>query len=152
MIRQAFGEESRSLTMKDQTTETERARQVESKVKSMLIIFFDIRGIVHKEFVLAGQIVNSAYYCDILRRLSENVQSLRFEFWRQKYWQTPSHMASGFLTKTNMTVAPYPLYFSPFPRLKIKLKSRHFQITEMIDAESQAVLGTITEHDFKDAF
>jgi hypothetical protein len=40
------------------------ARQVKSRVKSMLIIFFDIMVIVHKEFVLAGQTVNSAYYCD----------------------------------------------------------------------------------------
>jgi hypothetical protein len=31
-----------------------KARQVKSKVKSMLIIFFDIKGIVHKEFVLTG--------------------------------------------------------------------------------------------------
>jgi hypothetical protein len=30
-------------------------RQMKSKVKSMLIIFFDIKGIVQKEFVLAGQ-------------------------------------------------------------------------------------------------
>jgi hypothetical protein len=42
-----------------------KARQVKSKVKSMLITFFDIKGIVHKEFVLAGQTVNSAYYCDL---------------------------------------------------------------------------------------
>jgi hypothetical protein len=33
----------------------EMARHVKSKVKSMLIIFFDIRWIVHKEFTLAGQ-------------------------------------------------------------------------------------------------
>jgi hypothetical protein len=39
-------------------------RQVNRKVKSMLIIFFDIKGIVDKEIVLAGQAVNSAYYCD----------------------------------------------------------------------------------------
>jgi hypothetical protein len=49
-----------------------KARQV----KSMFIIFFDVKGIVHKEFVLAGLTVNSAYYCDILRRLLENVQRL----------------------------------------------------------------------------
>jgi hypothetical protein len=30
------------------------------KVKCMLIIFFDIKGIVHKEFVLAGQTVSSS--------------------------------------------------------------------------------------------
>jgi hypothetical protein len=38
-----------------------KVRQVKSKVKSMLVIFFDIKGIVHKEFVLADQAVNSAY-------------------------------------------------------------------------------------------
>jgi hypothetical protein len=32
----------------------------ESKVKSMLIIFFDIRGIVDKELLLADQSVSSA--------------------------------------------------------------------------------------------
>jgi hypothetical protein len=39
-----------------------------------------------------------------------------------------------------------------FPQLKIKLKSRHFDTTEAIEAESQAVLNTLTEHDFQDAF
>jgi hypothetical protein len=42
------------------------ARQAKRKIKSMLIIFLDIKGIIHKEFVLAGQTVNSAYYCDVL--------------------------------------------------------------------------------------
>jgi hypothetical protein len=37
-----------------------KTRQVKSKVKSMLIIFFDIKEIVIKEFFLAGQTVNSA--------------------------------------------------------------------------------------------
>jgi hypothetical protein len=54
----------------------------EGKVKSMLIIFFDIKGIVHKEVILAGQTVNSAYYCDVLRRLSENVRRFCPELWR----------------------------------------------------------------------
>jgi hypothetical protein len=35
--------------------------------------------------------------------------------------------------------------------VKIKLKSRHFYTTEVIEAESQAVLNTLTEHDFQDA-
>jgi hypothetical protein len=57
--------------------QTEEARQVKNKVKSELIIFFDVKGIVHKEFVLARQIVNSVYFCDALRRLRENVRRLR---------------------------------------------------------------------------
>jgi hypothetical protein len=31
-----------------------KARHVKSIVKSMLIIFFDVKGIVHREFILAG--------------------------------------------------------------------------------------------------
>jgi hypothetical protein len=36
--------------------------RVNNKVKSILIILFDVMGIVHKQFVLAGQAVNSADY------------------------------------------------------------------------------------------
>jgi hypothetical protein len=36
--------------------------------------------------------------------------------------------------------------------LKIKLKGRHFDTIEVIEAQSQAVLNTLTEHDFQDAF
>jgi hypothetical protein len=36
--------------------------------------------------------------------------------------------------------------------LKIKLKGRHFDTIEVMEAELQAVLNTFTEHDFQDAF
>jgi hypothetical protein len=36
--------------------------------------------------------------------------------------------------------------------LKTKLKGRHFDTTEVMEAESQAVLNSLTEHDFQDAF
>jgi hypothetical protein len=35
--------------------------------------------------------------------------------------------------------------------LKIKLKGCHYDTIEVIEAESQAVLNTFTEHDFQDA-
>jgi hypothetical protein len=56
------------------TMRLKKARKVKRKVKSMFIIFFDIQRIVHKEFVLAGQTVNSEYYCDVLWQLNENVR------------------------------------------------------------------------------
>jgi hypothetical protein len=40
-------------------------RHANNKMKRKLIIFFDIKRIVHKEFVLVGQTVNSTYYCDV---------------------------------------------------------------------------------------
>jgi hypothetical protein len=49
MIRQTFGEESLSRARKAQNhQDRKKARQVKSKVKIMLIIFFDIKGIGHK--------------------------------------------------------------------------------------------------------
>jgi hypothetical protein len=36
--------------------------------------------------------------------------------------------------------------------LKIKLKGPHFDTVEVIKTESQAVLNSLTEHDFQDAF
>ena len=56
------------------------ARQVKSNVKSMIITFFDVKGTVHKEFVPTGQTVNSGLYCDVLRRLRENVRRRRPNF------------------------------------------------------------------------
>jgi glutamine synthetase len=52
---------------------------MKSEVKSMLIIFFDIKGIVKKKSVPADQTVNSSYYCDVLLRLRENARRLRPE-------------------------------------------------------------------------
>jgi hypothetical protein len=61
-----------------------KARQVNSKFERMLIIFFDIKRIDHKEFVLVGQTVNSAYYCEVLRGLRENLRRLLSELCRPK--------------------------------------------------------------------
>jgi hypothetical protein len=48
--------------------------------------------------------------------------------------------------------SPYPLYFSLFPQLKIKLRHRHFDTVDVFEAESQVVLNTLTEHSFQNAF
>ena len=39
----------------------------------MLIVFFDIRGILHHEFAPEGQTVNAEFYCNV-RRLSEDIR------------------------------------------------------------------------------
>jgi hypothetical protein len=86
MIRQPFGEESTSRTRVFEwydrfRADQKKAKQIKSKVKSMPIIFFKIKGIVNKEFTLAGQTVTSAYYCDVVWRLHEYVLRLNPELW-----------------------------------------------------------------------
>jgi len=41
--------------------------QSRSKVKVMLIVFFDYRGVVHSEFLPEGQTVNKEYYLGVMR-------------------------------------------------------------------------------------
>jgi hypothetical protein len=85
------------------------ARQAKSKVKSMLIIFFDIKGIVRKKFVLAGQTVNFTYYCNVLRLLRENVRIFRPELWRQKL----------VVASRQRTVSDFPFHQAIFDKKKI---------------------------------
>jgi len=40
----------------------------------MLLTFFDIKGIVHCEFVPNGQTVNQVYHLEVLERLHEKVR------------------------------------------------------------------------------
>ena len=52
---------------------TAKVRMSKSKIKSMLICFFDSQGIVHKEFIPPGQTVNKTFYWEVLERLRERV-------------------------------------------------------------------------------
>jgi len=95
-----------------------KARQVRSNIKSMLICFFDQKGIVHKEFVPPGQAVNAAVYVEVLRRLRENVRRKRPDQWQNNTWLLHHDNASAhtalltrrFLTDNNMSVVLHPPY------------------------------------------
>jgi len=144
-----------------------KAKQVKSNIKSMLICFFDQKGIVHKEFVPPGQTVNAAFYVEVLRHLPENARRKWPDQWQNNTWllhhdNAPAHAAlltRCFLTDNNMTVVPHPPYlpdlapdFFLFSKLKVELKGRRFRTVEEIQAESQAVLNTLWENDFQECF
>jgi transposase len=65
-----------------------------------------------------------------------------------------------FVTNNNMFVVPHPLYLSDlapcdfvlFPKLKMKLKERHFETVSDIQKELQAILNSIKENDLHDAY
>jgi hypothetical protein len=66
MITQAFGEESMSHTRNPNSQRPKKATQVKKKVKIMIIIFFDIKGLFTKKFILIVQTINLLYYYDVL--------------------------------------------------------------------------------------
>jgi len=85
----------------------------------MIITFFDVKGIVHKEFVPTGRTVNSAFYCDVLRRLREKVRRRRPKLWREQTWllhhdNIPSNtsvLTQQFLAKNKLAVDVH--FFGP---------------------------------------
>jgi histone-lysine N-methyltransferase SETMAR len=119
-----------------------KARMSRSSTKTMLVVFFDIRGVVHREFVPQGQTVNITFYCEVLRRLWENIRRKRPNLWRAKNWilqddNAPFHRAllvREFLANHNMLSLPHPPYsphlapaeFFLFPKMTMQLKGRRF--------------------------
>jgi transposase len=145
-----------------------RSRQNRSKIKVMLTIFFDYRGVVHYEFLPPGQTVNKEYYLSVMRRLREAIRKKRPELWKDNSWflhhdNAPSHTAlvlRDHFAKNSTHIVPQPPYspdlapcdFWLFPKLKRPLRGHRFDSIEEIQAESEKALKTIPEIDFNNCF
>jgi hypothetical protein len=142
-----------------------KAHQVHSIVKSLLIIFFNIQGIVHKEFLPPGQTINGKFYCEVLKQPRKGFQHKRPDKWKNNSWflhheNAPAHtslVVQQFLNSNNITVIPHPLYshdlapcdFFLFPKMKLWLTGRRFDTTEEIHADLQEVIDTLTFENFQ---
>jgi len=108
--------------------------------------------------------VNADFYCDVLRRLRENVRRKMPQKWQNQnltihHDNAPAHRSfkvSQFLAKNNMTVILHhphspdlaPCDFFLFPKLKLRIKGRRFDTIEEIQEE----LETIPKRDFQGCF
>ena len=84
----------------------------------MLIVFFNIRRIVHHEYVPEDKSVNAKFYVEVLKRLREHVRHTRLELWAVNAWilhqdNAPSYSVFGvmreFLAK-NITIIAHSRY------------------------------------------
>ena len=112
----------------------------------MLIVFFDSKGVVHKEFVPPGQTVNTAFYVEVLKWLKKRVARVRPEItntWVLHHDSAPSHaslLVREFLAKQTMATLPQPPYspdlappdFFLFTPAQIQLKGHHFGTVENV--------------------
>jgi [histone H3]-lysine36 N-dimethyltransferase SETMAR len=95
-----------------------KARQVRSKVKVMLTVFFDSKGVIHHEFLPQGETINRFRYLDTLRTLRQKIRQKRPELWATAKWvfhhdNAPCHNAlliRDFLVKNDMTTLPPPIH------------------------------------------
>ncbi|UYV69540.1 hypothetical protein LAZ67_6003928 [Cordylochernes scorpioides] len=127
-----------------------KARFTKSKVKTLLVTFFDINGLVHHEFIPFGRKINQEVYLGIMRRLREAVHLKRPERWQNNDW----------ILHNSTIQIPHPPYspdlapndFFLYPKLKMKLKGRKFDNVDMIQAESKATLRNLSKSDFISCF
>ena len=131
----------------------------------MLITFFDVRGIVHSEFLPQGQTISQQVYKEILRRLLRSVREKRRELWQDKSWllhhdNAPAHNALSilqFLAEKNIAVLEQPPYspdlapcdFFLFPKLKGIIKGTRFEGVEAIKRAVTTELRGIPEQSFQ---
>jgi transposase len=144
------------------------AQRVRSKVKVLLTVFFDYRGIVHHSYAPEGQTINKEYYLEVICHLCDAVQRKRPHLWASRNWQLrhdialahSSHLIQSFLAKHGIPVvrqAPYspdmaPCDFWLFPKLKRPLKGSHFDSREDIMQNATKELRSLSEEAFQKCF
>jgi histone-lysine N-methyltransferase SETMAR len=145
-----------------------KARMRKSKLKAMLIVFFDIGGIIMTEWVPEGQTVNQTYYKEVLIKLRERVRKKRPDLWKNDAWilhqdNAPAHNALSvkqFLADKRIPVLEHPPYspdlapcdFYLFPKVKSALKGTHFQSVEEVKAKTAELLNRVTADDLQHCF
>lgn len=98
----------------------------------MLITLFDKKRIIHKEFVPAGQMVNAAFYVEVLKHFLQCIQCVRPYMirngnWMLLHYNVPTHMSKFLTQRGEIGLKQYfpDLTLDDFccvPQLKVNLK------------------------------
>ena len=139
------------------------SRLQKSKVKTPLNTFFNNKGIIHKEFVPAGQTINAAFYQEVLNRLLQRIRQVRPDSHRTGKWillhdNAPTHSAirmRQFLAQKMVPELHQPTYtadFFLFLRLTASIKCARFADVNAVKERVTAVLRSIPEETFADFF
>lgn len=149
-----------------QSPRQKKARMSKSRMKAMLIVFFDNKGVVHSEFVPEGRTVTGAFYVEVLKRLQRRVNRVRPQIaanWRIHHDNAPSHtsfVVNEHLAKQGIVTIPQPPYspdlapadFFLFPKVKTALKGRHYGTLDAVKAACTRALKDVSVTDFHGAF
>ncbi|UYV69376.1 hypothetical protein LAZ67_6003358 [Cordylochernes scorpioides] len=118
-----------------------KSRILKSRNKVLLVAFLDNKGIVHHEYLPAGQTVIKEMYLDILRHLREAIRKKMPEKWPNEILPQPPYSPD---------IAPNDFFL--FPKLKAVLKGRHFDTRDDIIEKSLLALKSIPKELYKNCF
>ncbi|UYV63511.1 hypothetical protein LAZ67_2004387 [Cordylochernes scorpioides] len=135
-----------------------KSRILKSRNKVLLVAFLDNKGIVHHEYLPAGQTHSSP-------SKGSDSKKKRPEKWTNGDWilhhdnarPHTAHLVTSFLAKNGTEILPQPPYspdiapndFFLFPKLKAVLKGRHFDTREDIIEKSLLALKSIPKEAYK---
>jgi transposase len=145
-----------------------KAQRVRSKVKVLLTVFFDYRGIVHHSYAPEGETINKEYHLEVICHLPDAHWHKRPTLWASRNWQLhhdnalahSSHLIQSFLAKHGIPVvcqAPYSPDRAPcdswlFPKLKRPLKGSCSDSREDIMQNAMKELRSLPEEAFQKCF
>jgi len=151
-----------------QSPKKKKARMSKFKFKAMMIVFFDIRGVMYIDWVPEDQTVNQVYCKNVLTNLRERVRRRRPDMWKNASWilhhdNAPAHNALSvkrYLAKNNIPVMEHPPYspdlapcdFFLFPKIKSVLKGTRFESVDAVKAKATQLLNSITQDDLQHCF
>jgi len=139
-----------------------------SCIKTVLIIFFDFQGVVHKYFVPEAKTVNIEFYKGVMDRILKRIQRVRsagfcYRVFFLLHDNAPAHKAASvcqFLTPKIVTTLYHPPCspgssppdYSLSTMLKMKLKGLHFADVAKIQETVTDELKKVQKEEFSAAF
>ncbi len=146
-----------------------KVRKELSVWKVMLIVFWDLQGIIHREFVPQGETMDSPMYRQALRNLCGSMHCKKPNLWhnhRHQFWL--QHDGGGphrvciildYCHDKDIQLVPHPPYspdialsdFFLFAHLKRHMWGRCFQDLDVLRTTINQELGAIPAHEFAHA-
>ncbi len=139
----------------------QKVRRERAVGKTLLISFFDWKGVVHQEF-LRNQTVTSTIFVQILGRLRESMKRRRPRVKYQLHMDNASPHTADItqlhLIHSGVRTVPHPPYspdlapsdFFFYPRLKKNLRGRRFRTLDDLEHAVDMEIGKIRSEEFKD--
>ena len=92
--------------------------------------FFDIQGIVHKEFIPPDQTVNGKFYCEVLKWLREGIWHKHPDKWKKNNWFLHHDNASAHTSLVRQFLASKSITVIPHPAINLTSPPATFSITQ----------------------